>query len=823
NPLPQGSLTSVSPLCGSGAGQLTFTATAGTGPYTVVYTENGGVNRTATGVVSGTAFTPFTTPVTASTTYALVSVTDANCTRSSGFTGGSAVITVNPLPQGSLTAVTPLCGSGAGQLTFTATAGTGPYTVVYTENGGVNRTATGVASGTAFTPFTTPVTASTTYTLVSVTDANCTRSSGFTGSSAVITVNPLPSTPVIGTVTQPSCVTSTGSIVLTGLLSTPSWIITQYGTVSQTYTSSGTTYTISNLSPGNYNFTIQEPSGCPSLPTANIEILAPVTNTWNGTAWSKGSEPVLTDAIRFSGNYSTTGNLSGCSCMVDSGVNVTVNSNHTLTITNAVTNNGGTLTFENNSSLLQTTNAVNTGNIIYKRDSKPVRRYDFTHWSSPIKRTPIFTLYDLSPSTLFDKFFKFDPVNGWIIIYNGTEEMTPGRGYCIRAPQYNDLNSASIFNSQVTGVPNNGDILGPPAVAGKYNLVGNPYPSAIYADQFIYDNRDNIYGTIYFWTHTTLPAQNVPGDHRFFYNNDDYAIYNLLGTIVIGNMEGTPSPTAGSQSKPDGYIAAGQGFLVRSKTNQSVIFTNSMRVPGNNSQFFKSASATAIERHRVWLNLTNTGGAFKQLLIGYATGATNSWDSSFDAVTLDAHPYLDFYSINENRKLVIQGRALPFTVSDTIPLGYRSALEGEFTIAIDHADGSLNTQTIYLQDNVTKKVHNLTTGNYTFTTAIGVFNNRFVLRYIDPNVTLGNEEFTSLDNIISVSVKDKNIKLQSFSESENLEETSVYDVGGKLLYNKKGIDNKEWLITNLKSGPQVLLVKITLENGQTVTKKIIYQ
>ncbi|MFC4393411.1 glycine-rich domain-containing protein, partial [Flavobacterium quisquiliarum] len=156
NPLPQGSLTANGPFCATGTGQLTFTATSGTGPYTVVYTENGGVNRTATGVVSGTAFTPFTTPVTASATYALVSVTDANCTRSSGFTGGSAVITVNPLPQGSLTSVSPLCGSGTGQLTFTATAGTGPYTVVYTENGGTNRTATGVVSGTAFAPFTTP-------------------------------------------------------------------------------------------------------------------------------------------------------------------------------------------------------------------------------------------------------------------------------------------------------------------------------------------------------------------------------------------------------------------------------------------------------------------------------------------------------------------------------------------------------------------------------------------------------------------------------------------------------------------------------------------
>ncbi|MCR4033186.1 MULTISPECIES: T9SS sorting signal type C domain-containing protein [Flavobacterium] len=820
NPLPQGSLSAVSPLCGSGAGQLIFTATAGTGPYTIVYTENNGANRTATGVVSGTAFTPFTTPVTANTAYNLVSVTDSNsCIRSTGFTGGSATITVNPLPQGSLSAVSPLCGSGAGQLTFTATAGTGPYTIVYTENNGTNRTATGVVSGTAFTPFTTPVTVSTTYTLVSVTGANsCARTTGFTGGSATITVTPLPSTPVIGTVTQPTCVTPTGSIVLNSLLSTPSWIITEYGTVSQTYTSSGTTYTISNLSPGNYNFTIQEPSGCPSMPTANVEILAPVTNTWNGTAWSKGSEPTLTDAIRFSGNYSTTGDLSGCSCTVDSGVNVTVNSNHTLTITNAVTNTGGTLTFENNSSLVQTANVINTGNIIYKRDTKPVRRYDFTHWSTPVKRTPAFTLHDLSPNTLADKYFKFDPVALWVLIYGGTDEMEPGRGYTVRAPQSNDLDVPSVYNSQFIGVPNNGDILGPPPVADKYNLVGNPYPSALYADRFINDNQANIYGTIYIWTHNTLPKPYTPGNGFYYYSNDDYAIYNLSGSVAIG----IPSPNPGNQSTPSGYIASGQGFLVRARTNQRVIFTNAMRVPGENSQFFRTSSTAAVEKHRAWLNLSNTVGAFKQLLIGYITGATNSWDNNFDAVSLDAHPDIDFYSVNNNRKLVIQGRALPFTVSDTIPLGYRSALKGEFTIAIDHTDGNLSDQTIYLQDNVTKKVHNLNTGGYTFTTEIGVFQKRFVLRYTDPNGTLGNDDFTNSERNIAVSVKDKNIKLQSFSDSENLEGVSVYDVGGKLLYDKKGIDNKEWLITNLRSGPQVLLLRITLDNGKTVARKVIY-
>ncbi|MFD0984402.1 beta strand repeat-containing protein, partial [Flavobacterium myungsuense] len=99
--LPQGSLTANGPFCATGAGQLTWTATSGTGPYTVVYND-GTASRTATSVVSGTAFATFTTPVTSTTTYTLVSVTDSNtCVRSSGFTGSSATITVNQNPTAS--------------------------------------------------------------------------------------------------------------------------------------------------------------------------------------------------------------------------------------------------------------------------------------------------------------------------------------------------------------------------------------------------------------------------------------------------------------------------------------------------------------------------------------------------------------------------------------------------------------------------------------------------------------------------------------------------------------------------------------------------
>jgi hypothetical protein len=106
----------------------------------------------------------------------------------------SGAVTITPLPQGSLTANGPFCSSGAGLLTWTATIGTGPYTVVYND-GTADRTISGVVSGTAFVPFTSTVSLSTTYTLVSVTDANTyVRNSGFTGGSATITVHQPPAT-----------------------------------------------------------------------------------------------------------------------------------------------------------------------------------------------------------------------------------------------------------------------------------------------------------------------------------------------------------------------------------------------------------------------------------------------------------------------------------------------------------------------------------------------------------------------------------------------------------------------------------------------------
>lgn len=649
-----------------------------------------------------------------------------------------------------------------------------------------------------------------------------------------LTVNAVSVAPTASATQQPSCQDNTGVIAVTSPASGTGYSYTingsDYSNISGVFT---------GLAPGLYNVKVKNnSSGCES-PLTPITINALITKTWNGSVdanwgnnanWTPSGVPLASDCVDIPAMTTnpiisgTNGNFFANRLTIENNGSLIVQSSNTITVTNEVKVVGnGAFIFENNSSLVQVSNAVNVGNITYRRNTPPVRRYDLTYWSSPVTRVPAFTLYNLSPNTLGDKYFKYVIGPRWVIIYNGNEEMVKGTGYSIRAPQTYDTNTPQIFQAEFIGVPNNGPVLGPEAVPGAFNLIGNPYPSAIYADQFIHDNAANFYGTLYFWTHNTLPTQSVPGDNSFYYADNDYAIYNLSGNVTVGGMTGIGAPTPGNQDPPLGYIAAGQSFFAKSITDQKAVFTNSMRVSGRNAQFYKSTAATEIERHRVWLNLTNTQGAFKQLLIGYITGATNLWDNNYDAVSMDANPYIDFYSISENKKLVIQGRAVPFVASDTILLGYRSALEGEFTIAIDHTDGNLDTQAIYLQDNATKTIHNLKTGGYKFTTAIGVFPDRFVLRYTNPNdAVLGNETFEGLNGNISVSVREKNIKLQSFSDKENLQEAAVYDVGGKLLYYKKEIDDKEWLITNLHSGPQVLLIKITLDNGKTVTKKIVY-
>lgn len=652
-----------------------------------------------------------------------------------------------------------------------------------------------------------------TYTLNYADALGCSASSPINIGSSIIAA------PTQGTITPITCNVPVASVILNNLPSVGTWTLTQSGTSTATITGTGSSATISGLAPGTYNFSVSI-GGCSSSNLEAVEIASLQETVWNG-AWSNGL-PNSDKKLIFNSNYSQTTDLVACSCEVTLG-NVIVRSDKTLTLTNELKVSGGTLTFENNANLVQINEdpTINSGAITYQRETvTPVDKFDFTYWTSPVFGQ---TLYNTSPNTLADKYFSFDAVNNnWIQENSLTKVMEPGIGYIIRGPQNNYApNPIGTYRANFIGVPHNGTIPVAITATGEASyLLGNPYPSALDADLFLFNNKDVLDGTLYFWTHNTDIA---PSGSHYIYDSDDYASYNLTGGVGTGNGIPADSDVNPMPTIPAGEIASGQGFFATSIAPGTVNYTNTMRLGGiANSQFFRSNSKSkknaSFDKNRLWLNFSNTEGAFKQTLIGYITGATNEYERTFDGISFDGNTFVDFYSILEDKNFVIQGRALPFLQSDEVPLGYKTTIKGNFTITIFQTDGFLTAQNVFLEDKMLGVIHNLKEAAYNFTTEKGVFNERFVLRYTDK--TLGTGDFESDDKTLVV-FKEKN-ELKIKSEFETMKRVTIFDLLGKKVFEETLKDVNEFRTSNITLKNQIVIVKVVLTNGQVVAKKVSY-
>ncbi|MEK8179632.1 T9SS sorting signal type C domain-containing protein [Flavobacterium buctense] len=557
-------------------------------------------------------------------------------------------------------------------------------------------------------------------------------------------------------------------------------------------------------------------AGCSDV-YSNVVTITFSKAIWNGSSWSNGTGPTLTIGADFQGNYTSTGSLSACSVTVTSG-NVLFAGGHTLTVQNQVTVLGGSLYFEDDASLYQITDVANapgvysggnSGNITSERDAAPMFRYDYTYWSTPVNPQ---TLLAVSPSSPQFLSYEFDAAaNNWAY-FNPTGVMTVGKGYIFRAPTFFNLPPGFplVHTAQFIGVPNNG-IITIPVVGGaeQMNLLGNPYASALDADDFIAANLD-VNGTLYFWTHHTQSTA------PYTYNQSDYALYNSTG----GSAATTSG--AGNGSAPTKYIASGQGFFVKGLTSGTATFTNAMREPGNNTNFYRNGSAVqtdnGLEKHRYWLNMTNQSGAFKQMLVGYVETATNGMDRLFDGQMVEAGNTIGMYTLVDNTKLSIQGRTLPFDVNETLPLGYNSTIADTFTISLADFDGLFTSQTIYLEDTLLGIIHDLKIAPYTFVTEVGTFDTRFILRYTTQ--ALGTTDPIFNENTVVVYQNQDGLHINS--GTLNMENVTIFDIRGRQLASQKQIGTTQAVFTTLPTTQQVLLVKIEAENGAIVTKKVVY-
>lgn len=566
----------------------------------------------------------------------------------------------------------------------------------------------------------------------------------------------------------------------------------------------------------------------------------PIT-TWNGASgWSNGIPTITRDAI-IQANYEIAPNetLNANNLTINAGATLTVASNAVLVVQNNITvlsNEGSTtpqLVIENNGSFVQVnddatyTGAINSFQM--KRKTQPVFRLDYTYWSSPVKENSGFTLSNLSPQTMFNKFLKWNHAGtpqAWQVVSNGNEVMVPGRGYLVRAPQNYNVEGAGApqeYAGAFIGTPNNGVIthaVSGSTTANRWNLIGNPYPSAIDAETFLNENSEVLGGTLYFWTHNSA----FSSASGYAYTASDYASWNLSG--------GTGTTTQGANensnlSIPTGKIAAGQSFFVQgvSEGNATAVFNNSMRVTqGNlNNQFFRPSPSQPVEnweitgKHRVWLNLTSTQNHFNQILVGYIENATNGLDNSYDGGVFSGGA-VSLYSILDSKNLTIQGRALPFSNQDEVPLGYKTTLTGTLKISIDHFDGLFEGQNVYLKDNLLNIVHNLKDSDYEFTTVPGTFNDRFVLQYL-PQETLGTDVPTINTN--SIVVFNNNNQINIKSSEQVISKVEIYDLQGRVIFTKNNIDGQSFATQSLSVKNQLVIVKVITDNNSELVKKVM--
>jgi len=191
----------------------------------------------------------------------------------------------------------------------------------------------------------------------------------------------------------------------------------------------------------------------------------------------------------------------------------------------------------------------------------------------------------------------------------------------------------------------------------------------------------------------------------------------------------------------------------------------------------------------------------------------------YDALKNQSGNKINFYSLLEEQKLVIQGFGL-FDSNYPIPLGFDTSLDNRvYKVSIANAEGKLKRAKIMLQDHLLGISHNLKEGAYTFTHyKKGSFPNRFSLsltpqvRQVDINKKSAQE---------SIIVRNEG-EVFTVEASKEVDTFLMYDVQGRLIL-KHYPKEKVFKVNNRESKSGEVLYLQILHHDQSVVRKKVYK
>lgn len=400
------------------------------------------------------------------------------------------------------------------------------------------------------------------------------------------------------------------------------------------------------------------------------------------------------------------------------------------------------------------------------------------------------------------------------------------------------------------GKPNSGTIT-TAVLNGQETLVGNPYPSALDAADYIWDtlNQANITGTLYFWEQDLAVASHYVANYV-----GGYATYTITNPSLPGTPMETFVPATFDSYNDDGslnttgsvsssgktvkrYIPIGQGFMIEGTSNLTARTTNAMRdyvKIGAESEFFRTSqeSTTRNENRisytddglsivpedykRFRLNIDFNELYTRQLVHNFHSSATEGFDygmESKSSLPIES----DAYWLIDNEPFAAQ--ALSYNEELRIPLNVTIENQQLVRFRIFDIQNFDESQSIYIHDIDSDLYVDLRSQNYELTLEQGNYTSRFEIVF--RSESLGTEDFTFNDFEV---LQNNNAALLTIINPRGLDikSVSLYDVGGKEIF--KNFDLRQQIrhtfsTKNLSDG--VYIANVALEDGNTLSKKVV--
>ncbi len=461
-------------------------------------------------------------------------------------------------------------------------------------------------------------------------------------------------------------------------------------------------------------------------------------------------------------------------------------------------------------------NGTASGNITYNRQLLPgVNSAADWHLAAP----PVTANSNTNTGKITTVYQWSEPTGTWTIA--GITSAVAGRGYNIRQDEASDgviaftgplangdvtVEASSPYADAVTGDASyftrliaDGRSFENPGGRG-WNLLGNPYPSAINASAFITAN------------YSATPALSQ-------FDPNYVALYLFDGTgrqyYYLANSTGWPSGNELSET----HVQAGQGFFVLAMNDNSAFrFTKAMQEHSTATPMLKSGS-TDEPWPGLQLKAKHQGGEVVTTVV-YNGSMTTGVDPGYDIGLFKSGQEMEIYTslALKDNGINYTRQALPLSGADTlaVPVGidYKKGGEVIFSATTVPVEG----RRLWLEDRVTGTFTDLSLKSYTVTIPANTYGTgRFFIIASANTPTSVNQPWADAGEL-RIWASGGRLVIRGVVNTGSLCE--IYDINGRKLM-EQSLSDGELNTIGLPAGLHgVVVVKVT-DGNKMVSRKIV--